>query len=195
MKIKRTDVVVESSFSRSRAFNQSCRQIRKAIRSITWGNEGDGRFIINPTRDGNGVVPLTDQIEEAMQEAGWSRQQFRDREARVGAIDFVSPDGLVGFEFDTGNMSSAYRSPVKLLSLLRGKKIRGAVIVIPTQKLERFLTARIARVEELVPHYGVFKAAAPPNCAFAVMAFEQDGEDLDSPLMPKRYYQGSIDAA
>lgn len=122
MKIKRTDVVVESSFSRSRAFNQSCRQIRKAIRSITWGNEGDGRFIINPTRDGNGVVPLTDQIGEAMQEASWSRQQFRDREARVGAIDFVSPDGLVGFEFDTGNMSSAYRSPVKLLSLLRGKE-------------------------------------------------------------------------
>lgn len=98
---------------------------------------------------------------------------------------FRSSRGLVGFEWETGNVSSSHRSLNKLcLGLLRGETA-GGFLVVPSRKLYRFLTDRIGNVAELEPYFEFWAATPCTEGVLEIVAIEHDAESLNVPRIGK----------
>lgn len=194
MKIVAThELIAKGTFGKSDEWRGIREMVREAIRAVVWP-PGANTFTIHPQSgkgcgEGNGVKPIKDAAVLYLKARGWVPEYPWPVGARVvpGNIDaaFKSSRGLVGFEWETGNVSSSHRSLNKLcLGLLRGETV-GGLLVVPSRKLYRFLTDRIGNVAELEPYFELWAATPCQEGALEVIAIEHDAESVDVPRIGK----------
>lgn len=194
MKIVAThELIARGPFGHSQEWKEIRETVHSAIRAVVWP-PGSDRFTIYPQSgkkrgEGNGVTPIKDAAVVYLKERGWLPEHPWPVGARVvpGNIDAVyeSSRGLVGFEWETGNVSSSHRSLNKLcLGLLRGETA-GGILVVPSRKLYRFLTDRIGNVAELEPYFELWAATPCKEGVLEIIAIEHDAESFDVPRISK----------
>jgi hypothetical protein len=194
MKIVETHPLIQAGIFASSEEWQSIRgTILEAIQGVVWP-PGSDRFTIHPESgkargEGNGVKPIKDAAILYLEQRGWSSEYLWPVAARKkpGKIDaaFHSSKGLIGFEWETGNISSSHRALNKLcLSLVQGLAV-GGVLVVPSRKLYRFLTDRIGNVAELEPYFDLWRSIPCEEGVLEVIVIEHDDESFDVPRIEK----------
>ena len=194
MKIVETHMLIaRGSFAASDEWMVIQETVHAAIRAVVWPPGAEG-FTIYPQSgkkrgEGNGVTPIKDAAITYLTAQGWNANVPWPVGARrvPGNIDaaYVSTHGLVGFEWETGNISSSHRSLNKLcLGLLRGETV-GGFLVVPSRRLYHFLTDRIGNVAELEPYFELWAATPCQEGGLAIIVIEHDAESLDVPRIGK----------
>ena len=186
-------LICEGQFSVSKEWYNIQKIIYDAVSAVVWP-PGSDRFTIYPQSgkkrgEGNGVGPIKNAAVVYLKENGWIPEHPWPVGARTvpGKIDavFNSSRGLIGFEWETGNISSSHRALNKLcLGLLRGETI-GGVLVVPSRKLYRFLTDRIGNVAELEPYFELWAATPCQEGVLEIIVIEHDDESFNVPRIPK----------
>ncbi len=167
--------------------------IHDAVYAVVWP-PGTDRFTIYPQSgkkrgEGNGVTPIKKAAVLYLQEHGWLPEHPWPVGARKvpGNMDAVlhSSYGLIGFEWETGNVSSSHRSLNKLcLGLLRGETA-GGVLVVPSRSLYRYLTDRIGNISELEPYFELWAATPCREGVLEIVVIEHDDESFEVPRIQK----------
>jgi hypothetical protein len=106
---------------------------------------------------------------------------------RVGAFDAATEvgDKFFAVEWETGNISSTHRSLNKMALGLINDVLIGAVLILPTRALYRYLTDRVGSYEEIEPYFPLWRSIAVSSGFLGVMAIEHDTTDINSPRIPK----------
>lgn len=194
MKIVAThELIAKGPFAASQEWRDIRNTVHQAIGAVVWP-PGAESFTIHAQSgkkrgEGNGVKPIKDAAVLYLKERGWLPEHPWPVGARVvpGNMDavFQSSRGLVGFEWETGNVSSSHRSLNKLcLGLLRGETA-GGFLVVPSRKLYRFLTDRIGNVAELEPYFEFWAATPCKEGVLEIVVIEHDAESLTVPRIGK----------
>jgi hypothetical protein len=200
MKILRVDTLISrGEFSASAEWQTIRAGVLEAVESVDWP-PGSGKFTIYPERGkergkGNGVKPIKNEAVRRLQALGWQAEYpwpvgEREKEGgreQPGKLDAVykSTAGLIGFEWETGNISSSHRALNKMcLGLVLNATI-GGILVVPSRKLYVWLTDRIGNVSELMPYYPFWSATSCDAGILEIIVIEQDAESLDVPKIPK----------
>ena len=122
-------------------------------------------------------------VDEWVSEYPWPVGQ-RKRPGNMDAA-YLGSEGLVCFEWETGNISSSHRSINKIcLGLLTGT-IKAGILVVPSRVLYPFLTDRIGNIAELEPYFALWQATPCEEGVFEIVVIEQDAESFDVPRIPK----------
>jgi hypothetical protein len=183
----------KGSFCKSADYQSALADVRSAIDSISWP-EGSGQFVINPVKDGNGVVPIRKQFQDNLVATGQWRTEvpFPTSEIRSpGRLDaLIVIDGrTVAVEWETAHVTSSHRAVNKMaLGILKGHVTAG-ILVISCRLLAKWLTDRVGNMEELEPYFELWPLYCPPNrseAALYIVVVEHDGEDEMVPLIPKQ---------
>jgi Restriction endonuclease BamHI len=187
------ELIARGPFAQSAEWQEIRQMVHEAIRAVVWP-PGAESFTIYPQSgkkrdEGNGVKPIKDAAVLYLRGRGWTPEYPWPVGARVrpGNIDavFRSSRGLVGFEWETGNVSSSHRALNKMcLGLLRGETV-GGFLVVPSRKLYRFLTDRVGNVSELEAYFEFWAATPCEEGAIEVVVIEHDAESLDVPRIGK----------
>ena len=195
MKIAEThDIFSEGAFPKSDEWLSACRQVKKAIRATDWPH-GSGKFTIYPESgkkrgEGNGVVPIKKPCIEYLQRRGWLTEKLPPLDRGVmnpGDLDalFQCSKGFIGFEWETGNISSSHRAINKLLLTMQLGGLIGGFLVVPSDKLKVFLTDRIGNIGELRPYLPLWSSIPIREGILRVEVVEHDATSLEVPRIPK----------
>ncbi len=195
MKIVETvDLIARGKFPKSRAWRTACRHVKSAIRATDWPH-GSGKFTIYPQSgkkrgEGNGVVPIKLPCLQKLREQGWQVERLPIIENGVmetGDLDalFRSSSGFIGFEWETGNISSSHRAINKLLLTLKLGGLIGGFLVVPSNKLKAYLTDRIGNIGELRHYFPLWRDTEIKEGALRIVVAEHDATSLDVPRIPK----------
>jgi hypothetical protein len=162
-------------------WEQSLREVERAIGKVVWP-EGSSDFTIYPqsgkkSGEGNGVKPIHQGFLTALALDGWSVASNR---LKLDAVK-TYPNGYVGLEWETGNISSSHRS-MNRLQLAQSGDCLGGILILPTRRLAKYLTDRIGNYEELEQYLPLYDL---PDLALAVYAVEHDHEDFAVPRIKK----------
>lgn len=188
--IETIDVICQGNADQNPAWQQACDDIEQAISVIDWPH-GTGRFKLNPgtTRHANGVMPIKTPGIRKLQELGWQTERLPKELAgvRMGNLDAIleTQGGVVGFEWETGNISSSHRAANKIIHALLTGGLLGGTLVVPAQSMRRYLTDRIGNITELRAYFPVWSAVQLQTGVFRVIAVEHDELDETVPLIPK----------
>jgi hypothetical protein len=185
MKRLRTEKIQDaSSISESSEWQRAQDQIYEAIGAIVWPPDASD-FRINPVKTGNGVVPIKHAFVETLNRYGWKMEvEFPGKLGRVDA-SLETAIGTFGVEWETGNVTSSYRSLNRLsLGLIHGTIVAG-VLVLPSRALYRYLTDRIGNFQEVERFFELYSYLPLPNHLFHVIEVEHDSVDLSVPFIPK----------
>ena len=189
MKVVRNEVLFACGpIEESGDWDSALSTVQAVVKAMEWP-EGSGKFSINPRKEGNGVRAIKEQFAKRLKTAGWATEEaitFKS-ELKPGNLDFMlkTKNGPIAIEWETGNISSSHRSMNKLaLALIEGV-VAGAIMLVPSRDLYKFLTDRIGNIKELEPYLAFWRAINCVSGAFAVVVFEHDNTDKDSPLVPK----------
>jgi hypothetical protein len=156
-------------------------EVEAAIGKVVWP-PGAPDFTIHPqsgkkSDEGNGVKPIHEAFLTALALDGW---QVKGNQLKLDAVKTL-PDGYVGLEWETGNISSSHRAMNRLYLAQLGSSI-GGVLILPTKKMAKFLTDRIGNFEELEQYLKLYDL---PHLAIVVYAVEHDHEDFAVPRIKK----------
>jgi len=187
--VESIDVIVAGSFPKSRHWRRACRQVRQAIQCTDWPH-GSGKFTINPIVDGNAVIPIKKPCIERLQTLGWETEALppiKGKVLKTGDLDALSQTqgGCIGFEWETGNISSSHRAINKLLLTLRRGGIVAGFLVVPSTELYKYLTQRVGNIRELRPYLDLWKAIPVRNGAFRIVVVEHDATSVRVKRIPK----------
>ncbi len=91
----------------------------------------------------------------------------------------------MGFEWETGNVSSSHRAIAKLLDALYRGTIRGGFLAVPDREMSRYLTERVGNFEELSPYFEHWSRYPVANGALRIYSVKHDNLDEDAPYIPK----------
>ena len=99
---------------------------------------------------------------QELRRRGWIIEGFPEFGAsvlRAGDLDALrkTSEGIVAFEWETGNISSSHRAINKLLLAMRETNILASFLVVPSDKLKIYLTDRIGNIGELRPYFKLWK--------------------------------------
>ncbi|MGP0565188.1 MULTISPECIES: hypothetical protein [unclassified Nitrospina] len=194
MKIVATHTLIQKGpFPQSRKWKQVRNLVHKAIRSVVWP-PGSKDFIIHPQSgkkrgEGNGVKPIKDAAIIFLEKCGWIAEfpwpiEGKKNPGKMDAI-LETKKGFIGFEWETGNISSSHRALNKLCLGILQKKAIGGILVVPSRKLYRYLTDRIGNIDELEPYFDLWASVSCKEGVLEIVVIEQDGESLDVPKIPK----------
>lgn len=174
-------------------FHDVSLEIESAIKMVV-NPPGAPLFRINPTKQGNGVVPIKKGFVSCLKnQYGWGLEvpvAISSCEMNAGPIDAVKEIPGTGkkfaVEWETGNISSTHRALNKIaLGVLQGTLIGGA-LVLPSRKLYNFLTDRIGSFSEIEPYFLVWASIKfPSQGVISVYEIEHDLEDATIPCIPK----------
>lgn len=146
-------------------------------------------LVINPTRKGNGVKPIKLGVIKSLEASGWTDEHCMELELmRRKPLDAYKKFGKtrVGFEWETGNISSSFRALMKLIKGLVEDQIDLGVHVVPSRALYEFLTDRVGNITELLPYLTVFGSIKlRDDQALVIMVVEHDKESKSAKLIPK----------
>lgn len=192
--VERRDILQAGEFPGSDTWHDACNDVEDAVRATDWPH-GSGSFSIYPESgkkrgEGNGVVPIKKPCLEMLEELGWETEtlpDIGDTPLRTGDLDAISqtPEGFIGFEWETGNISSSHRALNKLLlTFLKGRLV-GGFLVVPSNALKPYLTDRIGNIGELRPYFPLWSAVPAQNAALRIVVVEHDETSTDVPRIPK----------
>ncbi len=195
MKIVETvDVISRGNFPSSRDWRRACRHVRTAIKATDWPH-GSGTFTIYPQSgkkrgEGNGVVPIRIPCLSKLRELGWQLEQLptiQNGAIEMGDLDalFQSNYGFIGFEWETGNISSSHRAMNKLLLTLKLGGLVGGFLAVPSDKLKVYLTDRIGNIGELRHYLPLWRDTVIAEGALRIYVVEHDALSFDVPRIPK----------
>lgn len=195
MKIVEThDVFKEGSFPQSGEWHSACIQVKDAIRVTDWPH-GSGEFTIYPQSgkkrgEGNGVVPIKKPCIKHLKQSGWLTEKLPPLDRGVmkpGDLDalFRCRRGFVGFEWETGNISSSHRAVNKLLLTMQLGGLIGGFLVVPSDNLKPFLTDRIGNIGELRPYLPLWSSIPILEGVLRIEVVEHDATSFDVPRIPK----------
>jgi len=125
-----------------------------------------------------------------LKECGWETERLPklpESVLRPGDLDGLLsvPEGLVGFEWETGNISSSHRAVNKLLLTLLHGGIRGGILVVLGQAMRPHVTDRVGNITELRCYFPLWQAIDYEEGALRVIAVEHDELSLEAPRIPK----------
>ncbi len=122
MKIVHIETLIKKGdFSNSAEWENIRGQVHSSVELVDWP-PGTGLFTIYPESgkkrgQGNGVKPIKDLAISNLVKCAWIREYPWPVEEgiRPGNMDaaFILQDGIVAFEWETGNISSSHRSLIK----------------------------------------------------------------------------------
>ncbi len=192
--VAKHDILSAGRFAKSDAWVEACREVDAAIRATDWPH-GTGEFLIYPESgkkrgEGNGVVPIKKPCLEYLNARCWNLESFPDMEdapIRTGDLDALKQTsaGWIGFEWETGNVSSSHRAINKLLlTFLKGGLV-GGFLAVPSNDLKPYLTDRIGNIGELEPYFELWSAVPVTNAALRIVVVEHDGVSKAVPRIPK----------
>lgn len=183
MRLAHWETLVDDSYSTTADFRRVRSDIEAAIRAVVWP-PGSDQFIVNPTRQGNGVKPIKSAFIASLEQAGWEPEV-----ARFDAhLDFANPAAKpFAVEWETGNISSSHRAINRMALGMHDGRIAGGVLVLPTRALYPFLTDRIGNFAELESYFPLWTRwqGEPGFQYLAIVAVEHDMLDPDVPLIGK----------
>lgn len=194
MKIVHIETLIQKGeFASSAQWQEIREQVLNSVKLVDWPI-GSGLFTIFPesgkkTGQGNGVKPIKDIAINNLIKAGWIREYPWPVGERVrpGNMDaaYISENGIIAFEWETGNISSSHRSMNKMaLGLLTGKII-GGVLIVPSRKFYPYLTDRIGNYSELEPYLPLWRATPCTQGILEIVVIEHDAESESVPRIPK----------
>lgn len=184
------DVICQGNADKSEGWQQVCEDVEEAISVIDWPH-GTGIFKLNPgvTKHANGVKPIKIPGITKLGELGWQTECLPRELAgiKMGNLDAMleTEAGVVGFEWETGNISSSHRAANKIIHALLKGGLLGGILVVPAQSMRRHLTDRIGNITELRAYFPVWSAVQLTTGVFRVIAVEHDVLDETVPLIPK----------
>jgi hypothetical protein len=200
MKILRVVTLIsKGDFSQSDEWQSIRAGMLEAVTAVDWP-PGSGYFTIYPESgkkrgEGNGVKPIKNEAILRLSAQGWKpefpwpvgereKSENRDRPGKMDAC-FLSSAGLIGFEWETGNISSSHRALNKMcLGLVLGATV-GGILVVPSRKLYVWLTDRIGNVSELEPYFPLWASTPCSQGVLEVVVIEHDAESIEVPRIPK----------
>ena len=192
--VERQDIIAKGDFPTSAVWEMACAAVEKAVRATDWPH-GSGKFTIYPEsgkrrREGNGVLPIKTPCLSMLRKLGWDTENLPEVKGgvlRTGDLDALLKTelGYIGFEWETGNISSSHRALNKLLlTLLRGG-IKGGFLVVPSERLRVFLTDRVGNIAELRPYFPLWSSIQIKDGALRILVVEYDGTSTSVPRIPK----------
>lgn len=147
------------------------------------------RIVIQPTKKANGVKPIKDGVIEHLKGLGWSDEHPMNLEGmRAKPLDAHKKLGSlrVGFEWETGNISSSFRALMKLIKGLIEDELDLGVHVLPSRAFYNYLTDRVGNITELEPYLSVFgRIQIPEGKSVLIVVVEHDLEDKSAKVIPK----------
>lgn len=197
MKIEHIETLIHcGAFSSSEEWQQIRKHVAEAVISVDWP-PGTGSFTIYPQSgkkrgEGNGVRPIKESAISYLKEKGWSAEYSwpinvtKGTRSRPGKMDaaILSKQGLVAFEWETGNISSSHRALNKMALGLLSQNLKAGILVVPSRNLYRYLTDRIGNIQELTPYFPLWRSI-PCEGVLEIFVIEHDAESLDVPRIPK----------
>jgi len=162
-------------------------EILAAVSSVSWADPFE--FVINPTRKGNGVVPIKNNFVHHLVKNKWKA------EARMAIVEGLNPgpidavkiteSGLIAVEWETGNISSSHRALNKMaVGILQDQLIAG-FLVLPHKILAQYLTDRVGNYEELEPYFPLYSNLNIDFGHIEVIGVEHDRISESVILIPK----------
>ncbi len=188
MKLNKENFFInQGEFSKSPEFKQILKELRNAIISVSWYD--NSKFIVNPTRKGNGVVPIKSNFVNSLVSNGWvaeKRMSFADGMS-PGPVDVVKETKFGDFavEWETGNISSSHRALNKIAVGILQDAIIGGILILPIKNLAQYLTDRIGNYEEIEPYFPLYENIQVQSGIIGVISIDYDGISEKSPLIPK----------
>lgn len=183
------DVISKGDVTQSTEWRQACHEVILAITATDWPH-GKGKFTLNPRspKHANGVEPMKTPCMNYLQSLGWRLEQLPTELAGVpiGNLDamFESEANPIGFEWETGNISSSRRAINKIFHAMLKGGLAGGILVLPSQKMRRYLTDRVGNITELREYFPVWQAIGFQRGAFQIVVVEYDELDESAPLIP-----------
>jgi len=185
------DVLSVGTFSNSNTWKTACTQVNKSIAKVDWPH-GSGQFTIRPLKHGNGVKPIKIPCLRALQKLGWEIEKLPPSDPLTNVLNSGDLDallfterGYIGFEWETGNISSSHRAINKLLLTLFQGAIKAGIIVVPSAKIYRFLTDRVGNITELRPYLPLWRALPTSEGCLRIIVVEHDFENPRVRKIPK----------
>jgi len=192
--VERCDILSKGRFADSRAWKKACADVEKAILATDWPH-GSGKFTIYPQSGkergkGSGVVPIKEPCINKLKEFGWKTEKLPQIEKGAlvtGDLDalYESESGYIGFEWETGNISSSHRAINKLLLTIQQGGIKGGILIVPSDKLKPYLTDRIGNIGELRPYFPLWRTIQADEGVLRIIVVEQDATSTSVPRIPK----------
>jgi len=189
------DLISRGKTTKSPEWNSACDQVRQAVVSADWPH-GTGKFTIYPESGkergkGNGVDLIKKPCIRTLRELGWETERLPPIQAgtlTTGDLDALlrTKIGYIGFEWETGNISSSHRAINKLLLTLKLGGITGGFLVVPSNKLKVYLTDRIGKIGELRPYFPLWEDTRIRKGALQIIVVEHDATSSEVPRIPKR---------
>jgi len=188
--IESISLIAAGSFPYSREWKNLKGQVVDAIIDIDWP-PGSGSFTINPKKHGNGVKPIKEPCLQKLEKLGWKREIlppnakviFKKRN-ELDAL-YSNPPRYVGFEWETGNISSSHRAVNKLMLALHKGILVGGFLAVPSDKLYPYLTDRVGNIRELRPYFPLWKSIPVKEAALEIIVYEHDGVSGQVPTIAK----------
>lgn len=188
------DVLSVGSFPQSEEWQAVCKHVEGAIYATDWPH-GSGRFTIYPQSgkkrgEGNGVVPIKIPCIERLKQFKWITEKLPPilgNVMRPGDLDalYKCTAGFIGFEWETGNISSSHRAINKLLLTMQVGGLIGGFLIVPSDELKRFLTDRIGNIGELRPYLPLWSSIPIKEGVLRIVVVEHDATSFDVPRIPK----------
>jgi Restriction endonuclease BamHI len=192
--VEKVEILAVGQFPNSDAWLTACAHVETAVKATDWPH-GTGSFIIYPQSgkkrgEGNGVGPIKIPALQKLRQLAWQTEQLPPIPNSVlttGDLDalYRSKSGYIGFEWETGNISSSHRAINKLLLTLKKGGLVGGFMVVPSNVLAAYLTDRIGNIGELRHYFPLWRDTRITEGALQIIVVEQDGVSLDVPRIPK----------
>jgi len=188
MKIIHQNLLIDKGiFATSSTFSEILVEVKESIKEVTLNS--DNKFIINPVRRGNGVVPIKNDFISKLEADGWKSEVRMSLAAGMnpGPIDIIKNTefGIFAVEWETGNISSSHRALNKIAVGIIQKQIIGGILILPIKDFAKYLTDRIGNYEELAPYFPMYQNLSIEEGIIGIIGIEHDGEDSTVPLIQK----------
>jgi hypothetical protein len=197
-------IVRAGGFTRTATWRRAKAEVEAAIKVAHWPF-GSGKFTLNPdfglTRSGkvdkhpNGVVPIKVPLRRHLEACGWVAESLpvgpKGAEGKpllqTGDLDALLQDRgrYVGFEWETGNVSSSHRAINKMLDGILREALQGGILALPVRGTARYLTDRIGNFEEIAPYFEYWARYPITYGAIRVIGVGHDELDSSVPHIPK----------
>jgi len=188
MKINNINIIVANGeFISSEAYQVILSELKDAIKSVVWASPD--KFVINPMKKGNGVVPIKNNFIKFLQSKGWLVEEKMSCVDGVnpGPIDAIkkTPNGIFAVEWETGNISSSHRALNKIALGVLEKQLIGGVLILPIRHLAQYLTDRIGNYEEIAPYFKLYSNVNIVEGMLGTIGIDFDETSIDAPPIPK----------
>jgi hypothetical protein len=202
--VEALDIVRAGSFPESKMWERAMDDVEVAIEIADWPF-GSGSFSLNPEptidkrgrrdRHPNGVVPIKTPMIQHLESRGWETETlpplpvgFQGQDVlTTGDLDalLLDQDRYVGFEWETGNVSSTHRAINKLLDGITRGTLNGGILVLAMRATQRYLTDRVGNFEEVAPYFEFWKRYPVADGVLRVYGVGHDKLDSSVPHIPK----------